>query len=272
MTRLPAAQRAVILGSGLSLGADRFEVRGLVPYVELEWPVTGVPGHPSVVTVAALVPPARQAGGTAAVAGEGSALVLVAGGRPHRYEGWSDDDLERPARDLIAAGVERLLLVCACGALRDDLRRGDLCVVGEVVDLQRAPQSGGERLPLCSEGIAASVADRAARAAAVTGLPAAGGPALVRAVAAYAAVAGPQYETPAEAGWLAGLADVVGMSAAPEVRAAHSAGARVRLLAVVTNASGASLGHSDVLDAGARLGPLLTAVVSSLLEDEELWQ
>jgi len=37
---------------------------------------------------------------------------------------------------------------------------------------------------------------------------------------AYVSVCGPQFETPAEVAWLAGYGDVVGMSAAPEARAA----------------------------------------------------
>lgn len=261
MPGLPQAERAVILGSGLALGQDRFVGRERIPYGELGWPVTGVPGHPSVVTVA-----------TSASDG---ATVLLAGGRPHRYEGWTDEELERPARDLLAAGVTRLLLICACGALRPDLSRGDLCVAGEVVDLQRPPEREADRLRLCSAAAATAAAARAAEAAAASAGPSAaasaGPSARVLAVNAYAAVAGPHYETPAEAAWLAGLADVVGMSAAPEARAAREYGIGARLLAVVTNASGESLGHGEVLHTGAGLGSALTAVVAALLQDEELW-
>ena len=66
----------------------------------------------------------------------------------------------------------------------------------------------------------------------------------------YAAVPGPQYETAAEVAVLRSLgADVVGMSAAAEVRAALDEGLRVVVLSVVTNAAG-----ETVSDAPAELG------------------
>jgi len=269
MRGAPHAGAAVILGSGLTLDDSRLAVRERIGYHELGWPVTEVPGHPSMLTLADV-----RSGGSPA--DETRAPVLIAAGRPHRYEGWSDEELERPARDLVAAGAGRLLLACACGALRPDLRRGDLCMATELVDLQRSPGTEPERQPLCPPAAAqrAAAAGRKAAQLMKPRSPDAAGAVSPRvlAIGAYAAVTGPHYETPAEAGWLAGMADVVGMSAAPEVRAARSLGAQVRLLAVVTNVSGASLGHGEVLHAGAQLGGVLTAVVAALLLDEESWR
>jgi purine-nucleoside phosphorylase len=69
----------------------------------------------------------------------------------------------------------------------------------------------------------------------------------------YVAVPGPHYETPAEAAWLRGYGEVVGMSTAAEVRAASGLGVPVCVLSLVANASGAALDHAEVLAAGARL-------------------
>ena len=63
---------------------------------------------------------------------------------------------------------------------------------------------------------------------------------------------GPQYETPAEAAWLAGHGDVVGMSTAPEVRAARRAGAELCLLSLVVNRAAAVGSHDEVLATAAR--------------------
>jgi purine nucleoside phosphorylase len=67
----------------------------------------------------------------------------------------------------------------------------------------------------------------------------------------YCAVAGPQFETRAEVGWLAGYGDVVGMSAAPELRAAQRAGAETLLLALVANRAAEVGSHEEVLQYGA---------------------
>jgi purine nucleoside phosphorylase len=69
----------------------------------------------------------------------------------------------------------------------------------------------------------------------------------------YVSVLGPQFETPAEVAWLAGYGHVVGMSAAPEVRAARAAGASCALLALVANRAAAAGSHDEVLAAGQRL-------------------
>ena len=86
------------------------------------------------------------------------------------------------------------------------------------------------------------------------------------------AVPGPRYETPAEAAWLRRYGDVVGMSTAAEVRAAGRHGLPVRVLSLVTNVSGAALGHAEVLAAGGLLaeglgrglGALAAAFVAAL--------
>jgi purine nucleoside phosphorylase len=72
-------------------------------------------------------------------------------------------------------------------------------------------------------------------------------------------VCGPQFETPAEVEWLARYGDVVGMSAAPEARAAAASGVECCLLALVANVAAAVDSHEDVLAAGGRLAGLLAA-------------
>jgi hypothetical protein len=75
----------------------------------------------------------------------------------------------------------------------------------------------------------------------------------------YVAVLGPQFETPAEARWLAQYGTVVGMSAAPEVRAAHAAGAECLLLALVVNQAAAVGSHDDVLATAGRFSSSLAS-------------
>ncbi len=81
----------------------------------------------------------------------------------------------------------------------------------------------------------------------------------------YVAVAGPQFETPAEVAWLARHGDVVGMSGAPEVRAARAAGAACCLLALVVNRAAAVGSHEDVLAFGGRLAGTLAAGLGAVV-------
>jgi len=252
---VPAASAAVVFGSGLAVEPDGLAVEREIPYTRLGWPVGGVAGHGSRLLVAGAT---GRSGGAARGSGTAPGVILLAFGRSHFYEGWSRTELERPVRDLAAAGVRRLVVTCATGSLAGDLRPGDVVAAHTVVDLQAAPDEEAPRLPVCA-------ADAAARLAAALA------PDLAARAGAYVAVAGPQYETPAEAAWLAGFGDVVGMSAVHEVRAALDAGVDVRLLAVVTNRSGAGLDHDEVLAAGAGAAAGLRRVLCRVLGDERLW-
>jgi purine-nucleoside phosphorylase len=80
-------------------------------------------------------------------------------------------------------------------------------------------------------------------------------------------VAGPNYETAAEAAALARLGgDVVGMSVVPEVLAARQAGMTVFGLALVVNVAGqAATTHEAVLAAAREAGPRAAALIAALL-------
>ncbi len=188
-----------------------------------------------------------------APAGSGARLRLaLACGRPHLYEGWDETALGRCVNDLCAAGVSRFLLTNSTGALRPEVEPGIVVVCSTVVDLQRAPQ--GEAPPVlevCAPG-AAALAARVFAPQARCGV--------------YVAVAGPQFESPAEVAWLCRYGDVVGMSAAPEVRAAHAAGATCCLLALVANRAAAVGSHDDVLSGGASLGALLAGRLAATVK------
>jgi purine nucleoside phosphorylase len=85
----------------------------------------------------------------------------------------------------------------------------------------------------------------------------------------YAAVAGPSYETPAEAAFLrmAG-ASVVGMSVVPEAVPARALGLRVLGLFAVTNAVGRPVAHAEVVSASdaaaASIGGILAGVLPAM--------
>jgi purine-nucleoside phosphorylase len=233
---------AVVYGSGLWALPVGARVEDEVPYDTLGWPHGDVPGHQHVLRLA-----------TVPLVGGRELRLALACGRPHRYEGWSDEELETPVRALAAAGITRLLLTNSSGALRPRAAVGRAVVCSSVVDLQRPPAGDRpERLVVCGDADAARVSAALADAAA----PGAG---------IYVSVCGPQFETPAEADWLGRLGDVVGMSAAPEARAAAATGVECCLLALVANVAAAVSSHADVLAAGGTLARLLAAGLATAL-------
>jgi len=232
---------AAVFGSGLaSLSAD-LVVEHDFDYEDLGWPCTAVAGHANRLRLAR----------TSAAGGRELKLALACG-RPHRYEGWTDEELERPVRALAGCGARRLVLTNACGSLRA-VSQGALVVCDHVVDLQMPPAgTAPECLSVCSPEEAARI---------VTGLNAAScaDDAPPSVAGAYVAVLGPQFETPAEVRWLARYGAVVGMSAAPEVRAARGTGVECLLLAVVVNQAAAVGSHDDVLATAGRYSSGLAA-------------
>jgi purine-nucleoside phosphorylase len=238
---------AVVFGSGLAELPPGSVVEGEYGYGDLGWPCTIVPGHANrLLLVRAPVP-----------AGARGLKLALACGRPHRYEGWPEERLQRAVHDLSRCGVRRLVLTNSCGGL-GRAAVGELIACHTIVDLQTPPRGPApERIPVCSEAEAAraaAVVASAAESPAVTGgVGSASGPA----TGVYVALTGPQFETPAEAAWLSRYGDVVGMSAAPEARAAVAADVDRLLLALVVNRAAEVASHDDVLAVAGRLGEQL---------------
>ncbi len=232
-----SADAAVVFGSGLAALPDGALIERQYALTDFGWPAPAVAGHGSTLVLA------RLAGG---------ARLALVHGRPHLYEGWSEADLERAVADLAAWGVRRFLLLNACGGLAREVTVGDVVVGTAVVDLQAPPDDVPPRLPVCDAAAAARVA--AALSPVVPARP-----------GVYVAVPGPQYETPAEAAWLARHGDVVGMSTAPEVRAASRAGAELCLLSLCVNRAAAVGSHDEVLATAARFRARIGGALAGVL-------
>lgn len=191
----------------------------------------------------------------------GRHLVLVFVGRIHAYEGYDLQQVVHPVRTACAGGADVVVLTNAAGGLRPEYRVGRPVLISDHLNLTaRSPLLGPEFVDLVD-----------AYSPRLRNLARTIDPELAEGV--YAAMPGPQYETPAEIRMLRTLgADLVGMSTVHETIAARAAGAEVLGVSLVTNLAagmtGEPLRHDEVLAAGrdsARdLGDLLARIVAAL--------
>jgi purine-nucleoside phosphorylase len=221
---------AIVLGSGW------------VPAVEAlggathELPVTDLPGF---------APPAVEGhAGRVRSLLVADKRVLAFLGRTHLYEGRGVDAVVHGVRTAAAAGCRTIVLTNACGGLRAGLSVGDPVLISDHLNLtNRSPLVGARFVDLTDlysprlRGIVREI-----------------DPSITEGV--YAAMPGPQYETPAEIRMLATLgADLVGMSTVLEAIAARAEGCE-------------PLDHEEVLEAGraaaTRMGQLLGKVIERL--------
>jgi purine-nucleoside phosphorylase len=234
--RLPVLpQSALVLGSGLG-DLDLGRATAEIPYER-------VPGFPGIM-----------------VAGHPGRLSLVGKtailrGRVHYYEGRSFEEITRPVRVLARLGVKRLILTNAAGGISRRLRRGDLMLITDHLNLMGAnPLRGGAHFVDLS---------------CVYDVPKVAG--LKRGV--YAAMAGPTYETPAEVRMLRKLgADAVGMSTVPEAIVGCQAGLRVIGISLITNAAAGTgkgpVTHAEVLQTAERSRSRMAWVLRKILSGD----
>ena len=250
-----APKIAVILGSGL--GALAGEVAGAtrIPYGEVPgWQRSTAPGHAGELVVGRL---------------EGKDVAVMSG-RLHYYEGYDIAAIGFPVRVLRAWGVDTLVITNACGGLNPSFVAGDLMVINDHINFMGAnPLRGpnddrlGPRFPdmvgTYTEALRelAHSVDHDLREG------------------VYVAVAGPNYETPAELRMMRGWgADAVGMSTVPEVLVARHGGMRILAIATVTDMATGIPGQIDHVTAeqvlavanraGKRLGELIKGVIAKL--------
>ena len=161
--------------------------------------------------------------------------VAILAGRIHYYEGHEMNEVVRPVRVLREIGCTHLVTTNAAGGLNPAYNGGDIVIIKDHINLMgvnplRGPneEKWGPRFPDMMHAY-----DRVWMAFAKTQAEKLG---LNIHTGVYAGNAGPSLETPAEYEYLHRIgADLVGMSAVPEVIAAHHIGLKVLAISVVSN-------------------------------------
>jgi len=249
-------QIAITLGSGLGRLADHIDRATAIPYDQVpHFPRSTVEGHAGRLVLGHL---------------EGRPVVTMHG-RVHYYEGHGIADVVFPLRIMHALGARIFIVTNAAGGINRRWTAGDLMIMADHINLMGVnPLIGpndpamGPRFVDLARAYDPELIEVAERAAAAEGINIRKG--------VYAAVSGPNYETPAELRMMGRLgADAVGMSTVPEVIAARHLGMRVLGISCVTNmAAGLGKGkldHKEVLEAGEKVGKQFSGFLAALIPE-----
>lgn len=250
----PIPEIAIVLGSGLGAFADTLDSPVSIPYAEIPgWPASTAVGHAG-----------KLVAGTI-----GGINAAVLSGRAHYYEGHPPEHVVFAVRALGRLGVRTMIFTNAAGGINLRYGQGALVLISDHINLQGFnPLIGpnddalGPRFPDMSDAYSADLRAIAKTTAVELGVTLDEG--------VYAALAGPNYETPAEIRYLRTIgADLVGMSTVPEVIVANHMGIRCLAISCVTNMAAGILpqkiNHEEVLETGRRVRETFTRLLTALV-------
>jgi purine-nucleoside phosphorylase len=245
---------ALVLGSGLGAFADEFASAIRIPYAKIpHFPRSTAIGH----------------AGQLVIGKVGDIPVAGMQGRVHLYEGYSAKDVAFPIRVFQRLGVKAVILTNAAGGINLTYSEGALVILRDHINLQPTnPLIGanddrfGVRFPDMTRAYDPDFRRFAAEEGKKLRLNLHEG--------VYLALAGPNYETPAEIHAFRTVgADLVGMSTVPEVLAARHSNIRLLGISCVTNMAagitGAPLTAEEVFATGARIKNDFVALLRAVI-------
>jgi purine-nucleoside phosphorylase len=245
---------ALVLGSGLGAFADEFADATKIPYKKImHFPRSTAIGH----------------AGQLVIGNVGGIAVVGMQGRVHLYEGYSAKEVAFPIRVFTCMGVKAVILTNAAGGINLGYSQGALVAIRDHINLQGAnPLIGanddrfGPRFPDMTRAYDPEFRQFVAEEGKKLKLNLHEG--------VYLALAGPNYETPAEIHAFRTLgADLVGMSTVPEVIAARHGNLRVLGISCVTNMAagitGAPLTAEEVFETATRVKNDFVALLRAVI-------
>jgi len=251
----PAANLAIVLGSGLGDFTESLQDAVSIPYTDIpDWPASAVVGHAGKLVVGA-------------IAGK---RVAALSGRAHFYEGHAMLVTTFATRVIGLLGIRTLILTNAAGGINLNFKPGTLMVIDDHINLMGTnPLVGsnddrfGPRFPDMTEAYSKRLREIADQAAAARGVSIAHG--------VYVALHGPSYETPAEIRYLRTIgADAVGMSTVPETIVARHMGMEVLGISCITNPAAGVLPkplvHDEVMEVARRVRGEFSKLLEAVIE------
>ncbi len=245
----------VILGSGLGAFAELVLEKQVIPYKDIpHFPTSTVEGHAGQLVFGKV---------------EGRKVVVMQG-RFHFYEGYTMQEVTFPIRVMQVLGIMGLVVTNAAGGINTNYHPGDLILIKDHLNMMgdnplRGPNltNLGPRFPDLSEAYNKDWRQKALLVAKELEIKPQEG--------VYAAMSGPNYESPAEIRFLRTIgADMVGMSTVPEVIVANHGGIKVLGISCVTNMAagilGQKLSHVEVMETAGRIEKRFVHFVQALVK------
>jgi len=210
----------IILGTGLGKLAEEVEISYQLMYANIpNFPISTVEFHTGKLIFGTL---------------RGRRVVAMQG-RLHYYEGYSMQQITFPVRVMKALGIYKLFVSNASGSLNPAMRKGDLAIIDDHINLLpdnplRGPNDPrfGPRFPDMSRPYDADMIQQGMAIAQQRKIT------VHRAI--YVSTPGPNLETRAEYRYMRFIGgDIVGMSTVPEVIVANHMGLPVFAISVITD-------------------------------------
>lgn len=255
--RIPFAPKVgIVLGSGLGGILDKLDIKGVIPYKDIEgFPQSTAPDHKGQFLFAYI----------------NDVPVVIMQGRVHYYEGYSIDEVVYPSRLMALMGVKLVILTNAAGGMYDGMEVGDIMMIKDHIStFVPSPLRGenlseyGVRFPDMGDVYSKKLRDKAKVVAKKIGLDLKEG--------IYVQLSGPQFETPAEIQFYKSMGwGACGMSTAVEAIALNHMGVKVLGFSMITNyAAGLKdekLEGTDVVDVANKRGKVFSDYILSLVDD-----
>ena len=245
----------IVLGSGLQVIADSVENQKRISYKDIpEFPISTAPGHKGELIFGTL---------------NGKEVVLM-NGRFHYYEGYHMRDVTFGIRVMQQLGTRYIFLTNAAGGLNPDFEVGRPMIISDHINMMGDnPLIGsnvddwGPRFPDMSNAYDKSLRELANQVARELNIPVYEG--------VYVAVAGPNFETPAELRMFRALgADAVGMSTVPEVIAAAHGGMKLLAISAITDRAVPDdlkpLTAEEVLEVATKTGKMIAKILAEMVK------
>jgi purine-nucleoside phosphorylase len=245
----------VILGTGLDGFAKEIQPEVIIPYENNpHFPISTVEFHSGKLIFGKV---------------HGKDLVAMQG-RFHFYEGYTMRQITYPVRLMKFLGVKTLLVCNACGSVNPFIRKGDIMLIDDHINLLGGnpligpnDDSIGIRFPDMSEPYSKHLISLAEKIALEKNIK------LHKGI--YAAMSGPSLETRAEYRMLRLIgADVVGMSTVPEVIVAHQMGINVLGFSIITDECYPDAlkpaDINDIIQTAMNAEPFLTTLLLELIQ------
>ncbi|MFY0653844.1 MAG: purine-nucleoside phosphorylase [Cyclobacteriaceae bacterium] len=252
------SEYGVILGTGLGALVNEIDIVDEIDYEDIpHFPLSTVEFHSGKLIFGYL---------------SGKAVVTMKG-RFHYYEGYSMQQVTFPVRVMKLLGISKLFVSNAAGSLNPDYELSDLMILNDHINLlPENPLVGknidelGVRFPDMSEPYDKALISKAMEIARQNNIPVHEG--------VYAAVSGPNLETPAEYKYLRIIGgDAVGMSTIPEVLVARQMGIPCFAISVMTDYGVPGriekINIDKIIAAAMKAEPGMTKIIQELIASDE---